>query len=129
MPLPLVPLLRNKETYPYAATNELLYGLTTGLNCLGYEEIIVGNVTAVPLTTIPVNATFAVIVAEGDVTNTDQTRVVRYREDTVSPTPSTGMPLGDLTIYECGGVDNMANIKFIGIEASKSQKLRVSYYG
>jgi hypothetical protein len=56
-------------------------------------------------------------------------KIIRYREDQVDPTASVGMPLGDLSIYEVGGEANLSNIKFIGIEAGKTHKLRVSYYG
>lgn len=126
--------LRNLQALPYALTHELLWGMLTGLNCLGYAEIDVTELLALPLppypNVIPEVAYKALIVVEADPLSTNKTRCVRFTEDiTNPPTAVFGMPLGDLSIYEVGGQGNMDNFRIIGIEAGRTHKVRIQYYG
>lgn len=139
----LPPLLRNKNTYTHASA-ELIAGLF-GLNCLLNTQLSVDSSTAVQLPTIPDEAIMALIIVEADPTATNTTKCIRFTQDGVTiPTASIGMPLGDLSIYEVGGVRDFGyvmgpssspfrnaidNFQCIGIEAGKTHKINIAYFG
>lgn len=120
--------LASSNTYS-STTNELLYGLLTGLNCIGYEAIVV-NDSGVSVLTPPDYAVIALLVVEPDAATTDKKKVIRFTEDNFTvPTNAIGMPLGELSIYETKGAVNMAAMKMIGIEAGKVHSVKVQYFG
>lgn len=147
LPAPLTELLRSKEVYNLAATNELLVGLVTGLNCLLYKSLNVTDAAAVQLPDIPDQAVKALLVVEADPTSTDLTApVLRYTEDGITvPTALVGMPLLQYSIYEVGGIRRLPlkggggfsvsfqsaidNFQVIGIEAGKTHSLKIQYFG
>jgi hypothetical protein len=143
----LINYLRSKSAYPQAAANELLFGLISGLNCLGYEQVTFDDSAAIQLPNYGdyTQAVKALIVIEADATSTDKSKIARFTEDGVTtPTTAIGMPLGDLSIYETGGViqvetqafqasqafqNALENFQIIGIEAGKTLTLNVQYFG
>lgn len=127
----LIPLLRSKEKIAGYLQAELSFGLITGLNCLGYESFTIDDSAAVALPSVPTDTINVVMVVEADDTlsATEKQMVVRFREDAIDPTPTEGMPLGHLSLYTVGGVQNIDNIRMIGIQAGKTHNIRLSYYG
>lgn len=91
------------------------------------EILSVGSGAAVSLT-VPSNANSALISVEADATVADSTRVVRFLETGATPTASVGMALGNNDTYEVRTSDNLRNFKVIGIEAGKTQSLKINYY-
>lgn len=106
---------------------ELLNGVLRGGECVGYESIDVDETAAEGLT-IPGGASQALIAIEASSTATNPDRVVRWRADGTSPTTAEGMPLGDNGSLLVKNTTDLGNIEFIGIEAGKTHKVRVSYY-
>ena len=121
----------------------MIYNLMVGGKALAFETLAVGHDSLVSLA-IANNAAWAdkvdycIIVAEADNTVTDSSRIVRFVESptaagsltvSASEVRGKGMPLGDLGVAEIKGIENMQNVRFIGIEAGKTHALRVQYYG
>jgi hypothetical protein len=88
----------------------------SGLAHLGYQQIT--DLSAAAALTVPVGATVAVIVAEG--------QDVRYRAD-MAPTATVGMPLTKGTQLRLSGAALLAAVKFF--QQSATAKLNVDYYG
>lgn len=117
---------------PYhGATNELLYALLTGGDCIGYEDLQITHGYAFRLS-VPLKVTYAMIIVEADASASDKSEVIRFKEfdsENNSPSPSSGMPLGHLSIYEVKGAHNLAHFQAIGIEENKVHTLRIQYFG
>lgn len=117
---------------PYhGATNELLYALLTGGDCIGYEDLSIYSTYAIGLS-YPVNAVYAILIVEADPSTVDKSMVVRIREfdsQNMPPTAVSGMPLGHLSVYEVKGVHNLAHFQAKGIEENKVHTLRIQYFG
>ena len=109
-------------------TNELLSGILGGGIQLGFEKIELAAGVAVGLGARPAGTKYAVIMAESDAATVDPTKIIRYRMDGVDPTITDGMPMGNLTLIEVFYEANLANLKFIRIEAL-TQTLQVFYFG
>ncbi len=126
--------LRSQGQYGKSTTTELLYGILTGMKCLKYVQFSLTD-TTIGLPAIPndptsaVVATKAVIVIEAGVGTTDTSKVARFMEDNNLPTPSIGMPLGSLDVYECGSMENIEAFRIIGIDAGVNHIVNVAYYG
>jgi hypothetical protein len=113
------------------ATCELLYAMLTGGECIGYQSLLVSSGVATSLI-VPIHAVYVVMVVEADPSVSDKSKVMRIKEfDTVNnpPTAIMGIPLGDLTIYEVRGSENLKNFRAIGIEAGKTHLITIQYYG
>lgn len=80
----------------------------------GYQQIT--SLSSATGLTVPTNAHFAIIVAEGN--------TVRWRDAGVDPTASVGMPLPALSYFFYTG--NLAAIKFI--QVAPTAVLNVVYY-
>lgn len=93
----------------------------------GYQDLVVDH-SEVKSLTVPDEAVSATIMVEADEEATSMKRVVRYKKNGTDPTDSSGFGLGDNDIYEPAGKANLDNLRFIGIEDSKSHTLRVQYY-
>jgi hypothetical protein len=109
---------------------ELLHGLITGGECIGYQEL---NVFApyVSQLTIPEGALYALIICEADISSVDKTKVIRFKQfDTINnpPNPYYGMPLGDLGVLEIKGKKNLEDFRATGTEYWKYHVLRIEYY-
>lgn len=109
-------------------SENLLYAMVTGGRCLGYEQITIDDSGAVKLN-VPEKAVIALLSIESSETATNKDLVLRYREDSIPPTSSVGMPLGDGTVFEIKDSINLVNTSFIGVEAGLSHKLNIQYYG
>ncbi len=110
-------------------TDNWLAAILGYLNCLWYQQI---SVIDAPIgLTPPEGAVFALIVVEGNVANTDaqNLKCIRFREDGTNPTTAVGMPLGDLSAYDCKGVSAMESFKAISTVVGVAQKMNVQYYG
>lgn len=115
----------------HGLTNELLYAILAGVDCLGYENLEVSDFGMVSLTP-PENAVWAMLVLEADPTTADKTRAIRFCdlfEDEEFPTAFEGVPLGHLGYYRIKGKKNLQNFRAIGVEAGKTHSLKVQYYG
>lgn len=105
------------------------------LNCLGYVQIEVTDSEPVSLFTeedpIPDGTVYALIVIEGDETNTDaeNNKCVRFREDGLVPNSTTGMPLTDSGNYDCKGVQALNQFLAIGVPSGKTQIMNIQFYG
>lgn len=75
----------------------------------------------------PANAGSATIMIEGDATNTDAAKAVRFTENDLDPTAALGFFLGDGDIFEVSG-DALADFNMISAEAGKTQKVFVQFY-
>ena len=133
-PLPLLTYLTLTMRIPkppyHNVTNDLLYGILMGGDCKGYQNLVVGA-AAVSLS-VPENTLYALLVVEADPTSAEKAKVIRFKEfDTITnpPTATVGIPLGDLSIYEVKGVENLLNFKVIGIEAGKVHSIKIQYFG
>lgn len=93
----------------------------------GYQTLSVGSAAAVSLT-VPSTASSCLISVQADATATDQARVVSFLETGATPTATTGVALGNNDTYEVLTSTNLNNFKIIGIEASKTHTLKISYY-
>lgn len=117
---------------PYhSVTNELLYALFTGGDCIGYEDLSIYSTYAMGLS-YPVKAVYALIVVEADPSTSDKSKVVRFREfdsENLRPTAISGIPLGNLAMYQVKGEHNLAHFQAIGIEENKVHTLRIQYFG
>jgi hypothetical protein len=116
-----------------STTNDLLFAICGMINCIGYQNILVDD-TVVKTLTPPLYSLFALITVEADPATADKKKVIRFTEDNLSiPTnvagTDLGMPLGDLSIYECKGLANLPAFQMIGREAGKTHSVRVQYYG
>jgi hypothetical protein len=111
-----------------ALDQELLMTLFLGGDCIGYQNIEVGNFAPSTLT-VPHGAVYALIIAEADPGVTNKSRIMRFKETTEEPTDTDGMPMGDLSVYEVKGAVNMQNFKIISIESGVLHVLRVQYFG
>jgi hypothetical protein len=89
-------------------------GLKSTTVCLGYQQIT--SLSSSTALTVPSGATLAVIVPE--------VQPVRWRDDGVNPTVTSGMPLGVDTVLSYDG--DLQRIRFI--EQTASSALNVSYY-
>jgi hypothetical protein len=122
---------------------EMVYNIVMGGEALAFESISVGYNSLVSLG-IPNNPLwkdklrYCQIILEADATTTTKTKAIRFVEVKTEAGSLTvnaaevrakGLPLGDLGVYEIKGVENMANFRAIGLEASKTHFLRVQYYG
>lgn len=106
----------------------LTYALLFQGECQGFEQITV-NDAAVKSLTLPKKALLAIICVEKD-TNATTDVAVRFTEDKSNPpTPTFGMPIGQLGTYEVKGRNNLENFKIIGSEADKNHVVTVQYYG
>lgn len=114
---------------PYQGpTDELLFAILTGGDCLGYQDLEVGStpVRLVP----PINTVYALIVVEANSLAPDKSKVIRFTEaSNAQATPTRGMPLGDLSVYEVKGVRNLINFRAISINAGIRHTMRIQYYG
>jgi hypothetical protein len=116
-------------TPPYHnVTDQLLYTLLTGGDCIGYEKITVDSALAVGLD-YPEATVYALLVVEADLTSADKSKVIRFLETPFLPTATEGIPLGDLSVYEVKGKPNLKNFRAIGIEAGKNHSIAVQYFG
>ncbi|MFN8414813.1 MAG: hypothetical protein U0U66_00630 [Cytophagaceae bacterium] len=117
---------------PYhGATNELLYALLTGGDCIGYEDLSIYSMYPSGLS-YPEKTAYALIVVEADTSTSNKAEVLRFREfdsQNMPPTDYSGMPLGHLSIYEVKGAHNLAHFQAIGIEQNKVHTLRIQYFG
>ena len=99
----------------------------------GYEDLTVTATEAKNLT-VPDDAVSAEIQIESDITAFSLTTtfhpagVVRYKQNGTAPTANTGMALGNGDVLEVYGKTSLDLFKVIGIQANKSQILRVQYY-
>ena len=112
------------------ASKKILGRNYLGLVCIGKEVLTVTDAAAVKFAAVPKNgcihAEFIVEAASGLAT---QTKAIRLWQDGSTPTASAGYILGDLDSYEIVNLDNINNAQFIGIDASKTHKLHVLYFG
>ncbi len=83
-------------------------------DCMGYQQIT--SVASATGLTPPSGALKAMIVAEGN--------AVRWRDDGVDPTATTGMPFANGAFFGYDG--DLRRIKFI--DQVSGAKLNVSYY-
>ena len=109
---------------------ELLHGLITGGECIGYEEIYVYYPYTISLN-VPNGALYALIVCEADILSSDKTKVIRFKQiDPITnpPTPYSGVPLGDLGVVEIKGKKNLEDFRATGINGGEYHLLRIEYY-
>lgn len=92
---------------------------------LGYELVSVTNAAVFRLSP-PANAQSAELTIE-DGGAADATLCVRYKYDSVAPTPSTGAFLGKGDTMEIMGQGNIAAIKLISVDAV-TNKVHVNYF-
>lgn len=107
---------------------ELLYTLFFQGECMGYVTLEVSDSNAVGLS-IPDNARYAILVVESHTSQFNKDIVVRFREDNITPDADSGMPLGDMGVYEIKGTSNMARFSLIGTEAGLQHKVRIQFFG
>lgn len=100
-----------------------------GLICLGKETLTVTDAAAVQLGIIPNGTIHAEFIVEAASGLAAQTKAIRTWQDGSTPTASVGYILGDLDTYEITNIENIQKAKFIGIDASKTHKLQVQYFG
>ena len=117
---------------PYhGATNELLYALLTGGDCIGYEDLPIYSMYPNGLS-YPDKTAYALVIVEADASTSNKAQVMWFREfdsQNIPPTALSGMPLGHLSIYEVKGAHNLAHFQAIGIEPNKVHTLRIQYFG
>jgi hypothetical protein len=111
------------------ATNGLLYALLTGGDCIEYKEMLVSSSVPIALDP-PVDAHYALVVVEADPENEDKQKAIRITESSdFPPSATSGIPLGNLSVYEVKGRKNMESFSAIGIESEKEHWLRIQFYG
>ena len=84
-----------------------------------------GNITQIQ---VPPLAVEALIMVESDPTATDPTRAMRFKENGVSPTPSSGFGLGNNDVYQIKGNEHLKNFRITGIEEGKSHFVQVQFF-
>jgi len=94
----------------------------------GIESLTVGSASAVVLASVPAAANTALVSVEGDATALDLTKCIRITQNGTAPTSTVGMILGNLDVYEIKTRINIANFKVIGIEAGKTNILKIEYF-
>ena len=99
-----------------------------GLNCIGYEQILVSNTVATLTFSERKMSKTAIVVCEANVNTPPNDIAVRFREDSNNPAPSIGMPLNNFGIYEIRqGTLVTDSFKAIS-ENGQTQILHVQYY-
>ena len=93
----------------------------------GYEDLSVSDTLAVSLT-VPVTATSATVFFEADESADNKARAVRVKDNGTEPTSSSGFAFGEGDFLEIYGQARMTAFRAIGLEAGKTQTLRVQYY-
>lgn len=93
----------------------------------GYEDIDVDDQDVKPLT-VPDSAVSASIFFEADPSATNKDCIIRFKENGADPAIDSGQGWGHKDIFNPTGKDVLDNLKFIGVEAGKTHKLRVQYY-
>lgn len=112
----------------YNVIADMLYTLFFQGDCVKYDVIIVDDAEVKTLT-IPSHARYAVIVVEANTSQFNKDLVVRFREDGKYPDANTGMPLGDMGVYEVKGNYNMTHFKVVGIEPGLQHIIRIQFFG
>jgi hypothetical protein len=118
-PLPDAPYY-NVEQY-------LLHAIAFGGQAVGNQTISVTSGATATLTP-PANAKIALIEAEVDSTDTNQTAAIRFWQDGSSPDSTHGQTLGQLGVVYIKTIRNISNAKFIGVTSGKTHKLQVQYF-
>jgi hypothetical protein len=132
MSIPQLVDLANVDLSATSYDTLFLRAFLKGGICIGHEYIDVTD-AAVKTLTKPAdaegnNASYALLVLEGDSTSADLSKCVRWTMEGTDPTAADGMPLGDNGVFEIQNETNLDAFKVIGIEAGKTHKLRVAYY-
>ncbi len=96
--------------------------------CIGVETLQVYWYYASQLT-IPIGAQYALLVVEASPTIPDKSKVLRFWEDGSLPTATSGIPMGELGVYEVKGKENMQRFRIIGIEAFYGHSVQIQYFG
>ena len=123
----ILPLLADLGRFSNT-TNELLAGLLGGGMCLGSAKLELDTDLSTPMPARPEGTKYALIIAEANASTVDTSRIIRYKMDGTDPDATNGMPMGDLTAIEVYYEANLANLRFIRLEAF-TQSLQILFFG
>lgn len=85
--------------------------------------------TAANAVDAPKKVYIAEIVLEADHDETNAVKAAHFRVDGAAlPTAASGMPLGNGSVYELQGYEQIRNFRIIGVTGGLTHTLQVTYY-